>query len=67
MVPQNHQIQIIYELVNKELVKIVNPRYLDLCDNNVGKGDTFTPKDTLTIYAKLIHNDVSNGIKRLHD
>ena len=57
----------IYEFVNKEFVKIVNPRYLVLCDYNVGKVDTLVPKETPTTYAKLLHNDVSSGIKKLRD
>ena len=67
MVPQEHPVQKIYSYVDKKFVKLDNPRFLDLCEYNVGSVGSLEPSETPTTYAKLLHNDVSSVFKKLED
>ena len=67
MIPQDHQVQKIYEYANNKFVKIDNPIFIELCDYTVGRVDTLDPAETPTTFAKLLHNDVSSSIKKLND
>lgn len=67
MLPQDHHVQKIYSYVDKKLVKVDNPRYLELCDYNVGSVACLESSETPKTYAKLLHNDMSSASNKLED
>ena len=67
MLPDDYQVMKIYEFTNNKLVKIENPKFLDLSDYNISSEDELLQEYIPKTYAKLIQADVSSSVDRLCD
>ena len=65
MLPNNHDVRKIYSFVNNNLIKVIIPRFLPLCDYNIQNGGVLSHKYTPTTFSNLLKNDIQDGVNRL--